>query len=349
MSRLSSLFMLNKKGFNLTRALEVVAVMVVPLVVLGVLNKEKFWESLAFGVLFVGLSDPGGAYRVRFREMVWVALVGTFLTALGFAVGAGPWGWVVITGFILTLVSGLALKYGQHRYTAAMLLNSWYLVAIAVPAGQHVTPATSNWSGEALAWLIGSAIWISLTFVGWLVRGRHEQLSHFPEIPNDMTTTALTRPVILFSLLKAFAIAIAIGIAFGLHLPNADWMPIATLVAMKGTLDQTTLVARQRLVGALIGAAIATICLVAIDSKYLLDAVVVVLAAAAGAVRGVNYTIYCSAMAGLVLIGMDLNHPSGFADEAHRVLFTLAGVGIAWIVMILADRLQKARPTPTAV
>ena len=340
--RVAALFVLNKKGFNLTRALEVVAVMVVPLIVLGVLGKEKFWESLAFGVLFVGLSDPGGTYRVRFQEMAWVALVGTSLTALGFVVGGGPWGWVVLTGFVVTLVSGLALKYGVHRYTSAMLLNSWYLVVIAVPAGEHLHASTSDWSGQALAWLIGSAIWIALTYLGWLVRGRHAQASHFPEIPGDMTTTALTKPVIMFSLLKALAIAIAIGIAFGLHVPNADWMPIATLVAMKGTLDQTTLVAEQRLVGALIGAAIATVCLVAIDSKYVLDGVIVVLAAFAGAVRGVNYTIYCSAMAGLVLVGMDLSHPSNFTDELHRVLFTLCGVAIAWVVMLLAGRLQKA-------
>ena len=344
--RVAALFVLNKKGFNLTRALEVVAVMVVPLIVLGVLDQEKYWESLAFGILFIGLSDPGGEYRVRFQEMAWVALVGTFLTALGFAVGAGPWGWVVVTGFAVTMISGLSLRYGQHRYTCALLLNSWFLVAIAVPAGEHLHPSTSGWAGQAVAWLIGSVIWIALTAVVWLARGRNAQVSHFPEIPNDMNTTPLTKPVILFILLKAVAVTFAIGVAFGLHLPNADWMPIATLAAMKGTLDQTTLVAAQRLVGAIIGALIATICLVAIDNRYVLDAVVILLGAFAGSVRGVNYAVYCSAMAGLVLVSMDLNHPSNFSDELHRVLFTLAGVAIAWGVMVLAGHLQRPSPTP---
>lgn len=29
----------------------------------------------------------------------------------------------------------MAVKFGLHRFDAAMLLNVWFLVAIAVPAG----------------------------------------------------------------------------------------------------------------------------------------------------------------------------------------------------------------------
>ena len=55
--------------------------------------------------------------------------------------------------------------------------------------------------------------------------------------------------MILFVLIRAIALSVAIAIAFGLHLPNADWMPVATLVAMKPSLEQSTLVAEQRLPG----------------------------------------------------------------------------------------------------
>jgi len=37
-----------------------------------------------------------------------------------------------------------------------------------------------------------------------------------------------------------------VAIAFGLHLPDADWMPIATLVAMQPSLQQSALVTAQR-------------------------------------------------------------------------------------------------------
>ena len=47
---------------------------------------------------------------------------------------------------------------------------------------------------------------------------------------------------------------------------------------------------------------------------------------------------------------MDVPHPSNFASEGRRILFTLAGVGIAVIVMFLADWLQKhaAKAAPQA-
>jgi hypothetical protein len=55
----------------------------------------------------------------------------------------------------------------------------------------------------------------------------------------------------------------------------------------------------------------------------------------------VNYAWYTAAMAGAILIAADAPHPSNLTDEGRRILFTFAGVGIAVIVMFLADRLQK--------
>lgn len=55
----------------------------------------------------------------------------------------------------------------------------------------------------------------------------------------------------------------------------------------------------------------------------------------------VNYTLYCAAVAGFALIGMDLPHPTDLAAEGRRVLFTFIGVGIAVIAMLLASQLQK--------
>ena len=56
------------------------------------------------------------------------------------------------------------------------------------------------------------------------------------------------------------------------------------------------------------------------------------------------------ALAGAILIAADVPHPSDLADEGRRILFTFAGVGIAVIVMFLADRLQKhaAKAAPQA-
>ena len=347
MKSTAEVFALNRRGLNVRRGLEVVGVLLVPLVVLWLLGDEKYWESVTFGILFVGLSDPGGNYGVRLREMGWVALLGTFITGLGFALGGGAWGLVALCAFVVTFVSGLALRYGVHRFTSALMLNSWFLVVIAIPAGLHESVAHSHWAEQSVAWLAGAAFWIVLTFVFWLARDRQSQPSHFPEIPGDMEPTTLTRPVILFTLIKAITVTVAVAFAFGFHFPNADWMPIATLVAMKGTLDQSTLVAEQRLIGALLGAAIAAAFLLTVDGRHVLQAVVVVLAAVAASIRGVNYALYCTAMAAIVLITMDVSHPTNLHAEVNRVLFTLAGVGLAWLVMLLVNRVQQTAAKAT--
>jgi uncharacterized membrane protein YgaE (UPF0421/DUF939 family) len=56
------------------------------------------------------------------------------------------------------------------------------------------------------------------------------------------------------------------ALAWGLDVPNADWMPVAALVAMKGALEQSTLVALQWLAGATIGAIVAAIFLTSVQN-----------------------------------------------------------------------------------
>ena len=342
MSQVAKVFELNRKGLNVGRGVTVAAAtMLLPLIVLTALHLEHYWTSMAFGALFVWLSDPGGNYAFRVRDMALVGVIGTLLTALGYGFGGGAWGLAVLAAFVVTVLAGLAVKYGLHRFVAAYLLNCWFLIALALPVGfrlDHIH--TSTW-GQALAWLIGSALTIAYTCIMWLTAGRTAQPQPIAEIPGDTSPVKLTRPLILFALIRAVAVSIAVAIAFGLQLPNADWIPIAALVAMKPSLQQSTQVAAQRLAGAIIGAAVAALFLVTVDSKIVLEVVVVVLAALAGSIRGVNYALYCAAIAGAVLIAVDLPHPSNLADEGQRVLFTFIGVGIGVLVMLLANLLQK--------
>jgi uncharacterized membrane protein len=88
-----------------------------------------------------------------------------------------------------------------------------------------------------------------------------------------------------------------------------------------------------------------------VDNRTALEVVIVVLFALAGSIRTVSYTWYTAAVAGAVLIAADIPHPTNLTDEARRILFTLAGVGISIIVLLLAGLLQKhaaAKAAPKA-
>jgi hypothetical protein len=344
-SRLAAVFKLDNKGFNLRRGVSVLAVALVPLIVLGVLGQEKYFVSMLFAVLFVGASDPGGEYGYRVSHMAVVAVTGALLTWLGFGIGGAAWGWVVLALFVVTLVAGLAVKYGLHRFVAALLLNIWFVIALSVQAGYRLDHTHTTAWAQALAWLVGSALVFAYVTVVWLARGRTAQPQPAADVvPGSTEPVPLTRPVIMFAVIRAVAVAGAAAIAFGLHQPNADWMPVSALAAMKPSLQQSALAAEQRLAGTVVGAAAAAVFLLTVHNKIALALVIVILGALAGAIRTVNYAWYCAAVAGAVLIGLDLPHPSSLADEGRRILFTFVGVAIAVLVMFVADRLAKRTP-----
>ena len=348
MSPLSKVFELDRKALNVPLAVAAVVILAVVVVVLEVIDQQEYVLTVVFAVLFVGLVDPGGEFGNGAVRMGVFAVLGALLTLLGFAVGGGGWGLVVLAAFVVTLLCGLAVKFGVHRLVAGILLNSWFLIAITLPVEYKLDGVSTHAWSQALAWLAGCVLWIVFAAVVWLARGRASRPVPVAEMPGDISPRKLTRPIVLFALIRAIAIAIAVAIPFGLSLPEADWMPIATLVAMVPSLERSTLVGEQRLAGAILGALVAAVLLTTVDNKHVLEVAVIVLATLGGAIHFVNYALYTAAIAAAVLIGIDLPHPTDFTHEALRVLYTFLGVGLAVLVMLLATQLGKraAKPAP---
>jgi hypothetical protein len=262
-------FELNPAAINWPRAVVVLDVMLVPLVVFWAIGHEEYLLSAIFGVVFTALADPGGSYRHRASHSAIFGLIGAGLAALGFGIGGEAWGWLVLAAFAVTLVAGLAVMFGVHRFVTAYLLNAWFIIALCLAASfHHNAHITSHTWAQVLAWAGGSALWIALSFAGWLIRGRHDQPAPFPEMPGDTSRRKLTAPLIMFAPIRAIAIAVTFALAFGLNLSHGDWMPIAAIVAIKASLDESTITAAQRLAGALIGAAAAALVLLIPASEH---------------------------------------------------------------------------------
>ncbi|HTX70640.1 MAG TPA: FUSC family protein, partial [Thermoleophilia bacterium] len=341
MSQLAKVLKCNWKGLNLRRGFIVAAVLLVLTILLLGLGHEGYVLTFVFAVLFAALSDPGGKFGYRVQRMALFGVLGALLTALGFGIGGSAWGLVVLAVFVVTLLGGLAVRFGLHRFESGELLTYWFLIAISLPLAYKADHITVSTGKETVAWLIAVALWIAITGVLWLARGRKERPPWLPEFPASTEPVKLTTPVVAFAVIRALAPTVAVAIAFGLHVPNADWMPVAALVAMKSNLAQSALTAGQRLTGAILGAGVAALFLLTVHNKYVLGVVIVLLVAAAVSIRTVNYALYCAAIAGSVLIAIDLAHPTDFASEGRRVLFTLAGVGIGLAFTLLTFLLQK--------
>jgi hypothetical protein len=124
MSPLSKVFELDPKGLNVKAALVILVLLGLPLIVMEALGWSVYWVNLALAGLFVGLSDPGGEFRDRARRMGEIALIGAVLTALAYAIGNEAWELVVLAVFVVTLLSGLAIKFGPRRFAAGFLLTA---------------------------------------------------------------------------------------------------------------------------------------------------------------------------------------------------------------------------------
>jgi hypothetical protein len=134
----------------------VLDVMLVPLVLFWAIGHEEYLLSAVVGVLFAAVADPGGGYAYRASHLAVFALVGAGLTALAFGIGGSGWGWLVLAAFAVTLLAGLAVVFGAHRFVAAYLLSVWFIIALGVAFTfhHHVRITIYTWA-QVLAWLGG--------------------------------------------------------------------------------------------------------------------------------------------------------------------------------------------------
>jgi hypothetical protein len=339
--KFAEIFGFDKSKLNWPLGITVAAAIFVPLVLLAVIDQDEYWLSVSFGVLFVGLADPGGRPASRAAYAAVFGVVGAAVTAWGIAVGDAGWGWVTLSTVAVTLVTGLAIRFGVRRFVTGSLLTAWFLIAISLPPGYAAAGITLNAWLQAFAWLAGAAAWFVLSTIVSMARRRLDRPPLVAELPTDTRGSALTRPVVVYSVLRTVAISGAVAIAFGFRLPYADWMPIAAQVAMKPNAQQSKLAATQRVVGTILGAVVASALLLTVDEHYALAGAIVLLALVGGAFRTANYALYTIGIAATALIALDISDPTNLATEGLRILFTFIGVAVAIAVMALARVLTK--------
>ena len=164
--------------------------------------------------LFTVVADPGGAYGRRASHLAVYALIGAALTALAFGIGGSGWGWLVLAAFGVTLVASLAVMFGVHRFVAASCSTSGSSSPCRSRSASITTPTiTSHTWAQVVAWAGGSALWIAVTFIEWLIRGRQDRPQPVAEIPGDTSRRKLTAPLVAFAVIRALAIAGSTAIA----------------------------------------------------------------------------------------------------------------------------------------
>jgi hypothetical protein len=282
-------------------------------------------------------------YAARLRWSGAVVLVGTFLTALGFLLGGAYWLLVALAVFASTLLSLLAAAYGKPGAVAGNLLNIWFVIILSDSHALHKSPA-QTWplvGPQALAWLAGGVLW--LVVAGLLLMLRRARQSALATPAQPLAPAHWSHALVAFALLGAVAVALATAVAWGFALANADWMPIAAIIAMKPSFQASAYVGAQRVAGAILGGVLAALLLSTVHDRFSLEVAYVLLLALANAIHDVNYAFYATAISASTLIALGLPHPGSWTDIWQRVGWTLAGVAIALAVMLIAAGLASQR------
>jgi hypothetical protein len=364
-SWLAEVFRLNPAGLQWPRAVMFLDIALVPLVFFWAIGYEQYLLSALIGALWTWLADPGGSYGQRVSRMAIYAAIGAGLTALAFGIGGDAWGWLVVAASAVTLVASLAVvMFGPRGFVNALMLNIWFIIALATAfnfhhSSHHVTQYT--WA-QTLAWTGGTALWILVSFIWWLISGRRQdQPQPIAELPGDTSRQKLTPPIVMFAVLRTVVIAGTSAIAFGANPSHGVWLVFSALIAMKPSLEQSTVTALQRLVGALLGAGVAILLLLIpanVHGLHLLavtlalDVVALVLLAHAAATRFLSYAVCYTCISAGVLTLIDVLQPTDYSAEGYRALWVFCGVAIGVLVMLLAGllgkRKAKAPPQPAA-
>jgi uncharacterized membrane protein YccC len=198
-----------------------------------------------------------------------------------------------------------------------------------------------------------------VTFIEWLIRGRRDRPQPISELPGDTSRRKLTQPLIMFAVIRALVMAGTFAIAYGANPPHGAWLVVGAIIAIQPSLEQSVLISAQRVAGAAIGAVAAMLVLLIpanetgshlLSITLGLEVVALVCLMHGVAIRFWNYALYTAAIAAGVLILIDLPQPANYSAEGYRVLWTLCGVAIGVLVMLLAGLLakRKAKAQPQA-
>ena len=168
----AKVFALNTNGVNVPRGVAVAGLVLIALVVTASLHQEQYFLSVAFGVLFVALSDQGGDYLSRLGRMAVVGLIGGLVTALGYGIGGDAWGWAVLATFVVTVLAGLAINIDLYalspRSFSASGSSSPCPPRLVFPPVSLPTRGSRRWPGSSDQ-PSGS---LSPSFCGWYRAGR---------------------------------------------------------------------------------------------------------------------------------------------------------------------------------
>jgi hypothetical protein len=161
----------------------------------------------------------------------------------------------------------------------------------------------------------------------------------YPVTPLSDAPRPNRREMVIYGVIAALSVGVAIVAAYGFKIEKAYWAPLTALLVLKPKYHLTKQRWFERMAGTIGGCLLANLLIWALPpSPYVTAAVTLIFVGLAYALLKARYALFTTAISGAILMLLYIGHASAVDGAEQRILATLIGGGVALGVMWLASR-----------
>jgi hypothetical protein len=330
-----------------TRSAILIAIPVALALATGLVTQGVF---AAIGCFNVAILQFEGTANDRLRRSCWGLVLNSIAIALGTLVGTAG-----ILAIPLVAV-GLILAHFVTRVprSGALLLtvSAVFVIGVGLPV------VTLSEAGiRALLLLLGGGLGVAglAIHVGVFRRLGKSDVELRPVGGGNSRPVFSSR---LSAVVAEWGHAIAVGVTAAAGLAIATWAGFARdywvmltiVVVLRPKIEDTLTTGVARMVGTVVGAAVAVLVTAGLPNSDLQGVLIVVFVFGAFVFIGVNYTLYAISLTAFVIILLNLVYPGGLLLAETRVLDTVVGglLALAVATFLWAIRVWPLRPAVSA-
>ncbi|HST51146.1 MAG TPA: FUSC family protein [Pyrinomonadaceae bacterium] len=313
---------------------------VLPLVVGQWLGYPAPGLLVGLGGLYLSITDKEGS---TVTSLLMATVINGAAMLAGSLCGEHVWLSMFVT-FAWAFVGGMMSVYGEVVAQIGFISTVTFAVALGLPAGLAA-------SVERMGLFVAGGLWgVTLTLILWRFHQKTGEISEVPGFENESLSVSsassgdaagrglfgrfalhLSFRSIIFrhALRLAVAATIAVGIFKFFKLERGYWVIITVLVIVKPVFVDTRKRALERVLGSVVGGAVAALLAASIHNIVVLDTLLLLFSVLAYSHVRENYGFYVLFLTPFVVLMIETTEPTDSRITLIRISNTLLGGAIA--------------------
>jgi hypothetical protein len=314
------------------------AAAVLPLILGQALGRPALGLLVGLGGLYLSVTDKEGS---TVRSLLVAALLNGAALLAG-TLSGGSAALSIAVMFAWALLAGMASAYGEVASQVGFISAIAFATSLGSPA------SLGAGAGRTAAFVAGGLWGAALTLLLWRLHRQTSEPSETPESGRRDVYDPRRGPVATFAsnftfrsiifrhaLRLAVASTIAVALYKTLRLERGYWLIITVLVIVKPVFVDTRRRTLERLLGSVVGGALAALLAAFVHDVIALNLLLVVFSVLAYSHVRHNYSLFVVFLTPFVVLMIETVQPTDWRIALTRVLDTLAGGLIALAVSYL--------------